>query len=76
MFDQSLYKEVTANDLMQNPMAIIDLEKDRMTDVMKNFKIRCLELARISKDRYYGFVSKSKLLTAYQRKLLILPLIK
>ncbi|HPF10424.1 MAG TPA: chloride channel protein [Flavobacteriaceae bacterium] len=71
MFDQSLYKEVTANDLMQNPMAIIDLEKDRMTDVMKKFQdTGAWNLPVISKDRYYGFVSKSKLLTAYRRKLI------
>ncbi|MEZ4794377.1 MAG: chloride channel protein [Flavobacteriaceae bacterium] len=71
MFDQSLYKEVTANDLMQNPMAIIDLEKDRMTDVMKKFQdTGAWNLPVISKDRYFGFVSKSKLLTAYRRKLI------
>ena len=71
MFDKSLYKEVTANDLMQNPMAIIDLEKDRMTDVMKKFQdTGAWNLPVISKDRYYGFVSKSKLLTAYRRKLI------
>ena len=71
MFDQSLYKEMTAEDLMQNPPAIIDLDKDRMTDVMKKFQdTGAWNLPVVSKNAYFGFVSKSKLLTAYRRKLI------
>ncbi|MBW2938565.1 chloride channel protein [Aureisphaera sp. CAU 1614] len=71
MFDQSLYTEVTARDVMQNPLEIIDLEKDKMTDVMKKFQDSgAWNLPVVSQNCYFGFVSKSKLLTAYRRKLI------
>ncbi len=71
MFDQKLYKEIKANELMSLPPAIIDLEKDKMTDVMKKFQdTGAWNLPVINKGVYYGFVSKSKLLTAYRRKLI------
>jgi CIC family chloride channel protein len=71
MFDQNLYQEITANDLMINPPAVIYMDKDRMTDVMKKFQdTGAWNLPVISKDVYFGFVSKSKLLTAYRRKLI------
>ena len=71
MFDQSLYTEVTAREIMQNPLAIIDLEKDKMTDVMKKFQDSgAWNLPVVSQNCYFGFVSKSKLLTAYRRKLI------
>jgi CIC family chloride channel protein len=71
MFDQSLYQEVTARDLMQNPPEIIDLQKDKMTQVMKKFQdTGAWNLPVISEGSYYGFVSKSKMLTAYRRKLI------
>jgi CIC family chloride channel protein len=72
MFDQSLYTEITARELMKNPPAIIDLSKDKMTDVMKKFEdTGAWNLPVISEDTYYGFISKSKLLTAYRRKLIV-----
>ena len=71
MFDQSLYNEVTARDLMQNPPAIINFEKDRMTSVMKKFQdTGAWNLPVESDGVYFGFVSKSRLLTAYRRKLI------
>ncbi|MEZ4874852.1 MAG: chloride channel protein [Flavobacteriaceae bacterium] len=71
MFDQKLYKEITARDLMQNPPGIIDLEKDKMTHVMKKFQdTGAWNLPVISNNSYFGFISKSKLLTAYRRKLI------
>lgn len=71
MFDQSLYTEITARDLMQNPPAIINLEENKMTDVMKKFQdTGAWNLPVISNGEYFGFVSKSKLLTAYRRKLI------
>lgn len=71
MFDQKLYKEIKANELMNLPPAIIDLEKDKMTDVMKKFQdTGAWNLPVINNGEYYGFVSKSKLLTAYRRKLI------
>lgn len=71
MFDQSLYKEIMARDLMQPPPDVVFLEKDRMTDVMKKFQdTGAWNLPVISENSYFGFVSKSKLLTAYRRKLI------
>lgn len=71
MFDQSLYNVITANDLMKNPPAVILLEQDRTTDVMKKFQdTGSWNLPVLSNGIYHGFVSKSKLLTAYRRKLI------
>ncbi|MBZ0326179.1 MAG: chloride channel protein [Altibacter sp.] len=71
MFDQTLYKVIMARDLMQNPPALINLEEDKMTQVMKRFQdTGAWNLPVISGGKYYGFVSKSKLLTAYRRKLI------
>ncbi len=71
MFNKSLYKKVFASELMQNPPAIIYLDKDKMTDVMKKFQDTGAWNLPVVKDNcYVGFVSKSKLLTAYRRKLI------
>lgn len=71
MFDQNLYEELKAKELMHSPPNIINLEEDKMTDVMKKFQdTGAWNLPVISHGRYYGFVSKSKLLTAYRRKLI------
>ncbi|MEZ4777879.1 MAG: chloride channel protein [Flavobacteriaceae bacterium] len=71
MFDQTLYQEIKARDLMQNPLAIIDLEKDKMTEVMKKFQdTGAWNLPVVSNHSYFGFISKSKLLTTYRRKLI------
>ncbi|TXD50263.1 MULTISPECIES: chloride channel protein [unclassified Polaribacter] len=71
MFDQTLYKSVFARDLMQNPPEIIVIGKDKMTDIMKKFKESgAWNLPVVKNDRYIGFISKSKLLTAYRNKLI------
>jgi CIC family chloride channel protein len=71
MFDQTLYKTVFARDLMQNPPEIIVIGKDKMTDIMKKFKESgAWNLPVVKNDRYIGFISKSKLLTAYRNKLI------
>jgi CIC family chloride channel protein len=71
MFDKSLYSKVSARDLMESPEAIIDLNNDKMTEVMKKFQdTGAWNLPVISEGTYYGFISKSKLLTAYRRKLI------
>ena len=71
MFDQTLYNEMTARDLMHNPPEIINLEENKMTEVMKKFQdTGAWNLPVISNGTYYGFVSKSKMLTAYRRKLI------
>ncbi len=71
MFDQSLYHNVIASDLMQKPPEVINLDKDKMTDIMKKFQDSSAWNLPVKKDgKYYGFISKSKLLTAYRRQLI------
>jgi CIC family chloride channel protein len=71
MFDQTLYKDVKVIDVMQTPPEIIELDKDKMTDIMEKFQSSgAWNLPVIKNNRYVGFVSKSKLLTAYRRKLI------
>ncbi len=71
LFNKSLYKKVTARELMYNPLAIINLDTDKMTEVMKKFQdTGAWNLPVIKENCYYGFVSKSKLLTSYRRKLI------
>ena len=71
MFDQSLYDKVLASDVMQTPPNIIDLEKDKMADVMRKFQDSgAWNLPVLRNGKYEGFISKSKLLTAYRRELI------
>ncbi|WP_224484209.1 chloride channel protein [Robertkochia aurantiaca] len=71
MFDQKLYDELTAAQLMNNPPAVVKLDKDKMTRVMKKFQDSGAWNLPVTKDnQYHGFISKSKLLTAYRRKLI------
>ncbi len=71
MFDQSLYQDVVATDVMQKPPRVINLDKDKMTDIMKKFQDSSAWNLPVKKNgMYYGFISKSKLLTAYRRQLI------
>ena len=71
MFDTDLYGEVRARDLMQPAPEIIDFDKDKMTDIMKKFQDSSAWNLPVVKDgAYMGFISKSKLLTAYRRQLI------
>jgi len=71
MFDQSLYKTIFARDIMQNPPEIIEIGTDKMTDIMRKFKeSNAWNLPVIKDNKYLGFISKSKLLTAYRNKLI------
>jgi CIC family chloride channel protein len=71
MFDRTLYKSVFARDVMQNPPEVIIIGKDKMTDVMKKFKESgAWNLPVVKEEKYIGFISKSKLLTVYRKKLI------
>lgn len=71
MFDQDLYHSTTVETFMQMPPDIIDYERDSMKVVMQKFQDSGAWNLPVIKDKlYYGFVSKSKLLTAYRRELL------
>lgn len=71
MFDQSLYNSTTVQTFMVKPPEYIFYEKDTMENVMKKFQQSgAWNLPVIKDNKYYGFVSKSKLLTAYRRELI------
>ena len=71
MFEQNLYKKLKARTLMQSAPAIIDYDKDSMEVIMGKFKETVAWNLPVIKDgKYYGFISKSRLLTSYRRKLI------
>ena len=71
MFDQSLYNNTLVESLMHNPPDKIIYDKDSMQTVMQKFQDSgAWNLPVIKNEKYIGFVSKSKLLTAYRNKLI------
>lgn len=71
MFDQTLYDSTSVETFMSNPPEIINYEKDSMQRVMQKFQDSgAWNLPVIKNGHYFGFVSKSKLLTAYRRELI------
>lgn len=71
MFDQTLYDSTVLHDLMHNPPNTIDYNNDSMQKVMQKFQdSSAWNLPVIKNGKYLGFVSKSKLLTAYRRQLI------
>lgn len=71
MFKQELYDITKVQDYMHQPPDAIVYEKDTMQKVMEKFqKTGAWNLPVIKNDKYLGFISKSKLLTAYRSKLL------
>lgn len=71
MFDQNLYDEIKVSELMQTAPEVIDAEKDSMKMIMKKFQDSdAWNLPVVKENKYLGFVSKSKLLTAYRQKLI------
>ena len=71
MFDQKLYDCTTVEDYMHNAPDLIMYEDDTMQTVMNKFQdSSAWNLPVIKNGKYFGFVSKSKLLTAYRRQLI------
>jgi chloride channel protein, CIC family len=71
MFDSELYDKIDVASLMQADSHIIDYNNDNMNDIMDKFKTSgAWNLPVIKDDKYYGYISKSKLLTAYRRQLI------
>ncbi len=71
MFDTSLYKSTKVETFMHNAPEHIFYGKDSMQKVMQKFQESGAWNLPVVKDgRYEGFVSKSKLLTAYRRELI------
>jgi len=71
MFNTKLYDKQKVLDLMHSVPDIIDYDKDSMEVIMNKFKTTVAwNLPVIKNGKYYGFISKSRLLTAYRRKLI------
>jgi CIC family chloride channel protein len=70
MFDMKMYDKIGVDSFMQVPPELIFYGTDTMQQVMQKFQdSRAWNLPVIKDGRYLGFVSKSKLLTAYRTKL-------
>ena len=71
MFNQKLYETSTVEDYMHSAPELINYETDTMQTVMNKFQdSSAWNLPVIKNGKYFGFVSKSKLLTAYRRQLI------
>lgn len=71
MFDTSRYENTLVQDFMHAAPEYIFYETDSIKTVMQKFQdSSAWNLPVIKKGKYIGFISKSKLLTAYRRKLI------
>ena len=71
MFNTEKYDVTLVKDFMHSAPEHIFYETDSMKQVMRKFQdSSAWNLPVIKQDEYLGFVSKSKLLTAYRRKLI------
>ncbi|WP_271782752.1 chloride channel protein [Aquimarina algiphila] len=71
MFDITLYHKINVDTLMSQTPANIIYEEDNVKKVMQKFQdTGAWNLPVIKDGKYFGFISKSKLLTAYRRKLI------
>ncbi|WP_299245891.1 chloride channel protein [uncultured Aquimarina sp.] len=71
MFDISLYHKTTVEMVMTQVATAIIYEEDDPKTAMRKFQdTGAWNLPVIKDGKYYGFISKSKLLTAYRRKLI------
>lgn len=71
MFDTTLYESTTMETFMHAAPEHIFYSTDSMKQVMQKFQDSgAWNLPVIKDGKYLGFVSKSKLLTAYRRKLI------
>jgi CIC family chloride channel protein len=70
MFSKELYDKTFIKDLMITPAAIVDVN-DTMEKVLKLFdETNLWNLPVTNKDKYVGFVSKSKIFTQYRHHLI------
>ena len=71
IFEKELYDKVSVLEMMQPPPALIQMGQDTMNQVMDKFKnTAAWNLPVVKNGKYIGFISKSKLLTVYRRKLI------
>jgi len=71
MFNKDLYETVQVRSLMHAATDIICYEKDSAEEILNKFKrTGSWNLVVVKNGKYNGFISKSRLLTAYRRKLI------
>ncbi len=71
MFDTTMYDKIKVESFMHNAPELIFQDSDTMHDVMLKFQnSSAWNLPVLKNGKYIGFISKSKLLTAYRRKLI------
>ncbi len=71
MFNTEMYETTFVKDVMHAPPEYIFYGEDSMKKVMSKFQDSgAWNLPVIKEGKYMGFISKSKLLTAYRRKLI------
>lgn len=71
IFEKELYDKVSVLEMMQPPPALIQMGQDTMNQVMDKFQnTAAWNLPVVKNEKYIGFISKSKLLTVYRRKLI------
>lgn len=70
MFDTEMYNSITVETFMKSAPEIIFYD-DSVEEIMRKFKTSdAWNLPVIKEEKYLGFISKSKLLTAYRNKLI------
>lgn len=70
MFDSKQYDKINVDHLMHSPPEYIYIEQDSAKTVMQKFQTSgAWNLPVIKDGKYLGFISKSKLLTAYRTQL-------
>ncbi|MEN8788162.1 MAG: CBS domain-containing protein, partial [Flavobacteriaceae bacterium] len=71
MFDSGMYDKITVESFMHQAPEHIFYEDDSMQAVMDKFqRSEAWNLPVIKDGRYLGFISKSKLMTAYRTELI------
>ncbi len=71
MFDKELYDKVKVGSLMHSATDIIYYEKHSAEEILNKFRSTgSWNLVVLKNGKYFGFISKSRLLTAYRRKLI------
>lgn len=72
MFERDMYEKLNVAEMMQQPPAVIVQGEDSMASIMKKFQdTGAWNLPVVGyHNRYVGFVSKSKLLSVYRRKMI------
>ncbi len=71
MFKKNLYKKMTVSQFMHAAPEVLYYDTDDGHSVMKKFKESGAWNLPVVKDgKYFGFISRSKMLTAYRNKLI------